>query len=50
MRGEPIVCTPDDAWRCFMQTDMDVLVIGNFLLRKEQQTATVTMTNKFQPD
>ena len=37
VRGEPIVCTPDDAWRCFMATDMDVLVLGNCLLLKEQQ-------------
>ena len=40
VRGEPIVCTPQDAWRCFMATDMDVLVVGNFLLRKDQQRAS----------
>jgi carbamoyltransferase len=39
IRGEPIVCTPDDAWRCFVGTDMDALVIGNTLLLKEEQTA-----------
>ena len=37
VRGEPIVNTPDDAYRCFMRTDMDVLVCGPFLLLKEQQ-------------
>jgi len=39
VRGEPIVCTPDDAYRCFMRTNMDVLVLGNYLLRKEEQPA-----------
>lgn len=37
VRGEPVVCTPYDAYRCFMSTDMDVLVIGNFVYYKEQQ-------------
>lgn len=37
VRGEPIVCTPDDAYRCFMRTEMDYLVIGNFLLDKREQ-------------
>jgi carbamoyltransferase len=37
VRGEPIVCTPGDAYRCFMRTGMDVLVIGNFILEKEDQ-------------
>ncbi|MGN6477894.1 MAG: carbamoyltransferase family protein, partial [Flavipsychrobacter sp.] len=37
VRGEPIVCSPDDAYRCFMQTDMDMLVMGNFVLYKEGQ-------------
>ena len=39
VRGEPIVCTPEDAYRCFMATDMDVLIIGDFILQKEQQPA-----------
>lgn len=34
VRGEPIVCTPDDAYRCFSDTEMDYLVIGNFLISK----------------
>ena len=37
VRGEPIVCTPEDAWRCFMHTEMDALVLGNHLLLKEDQ-------------
>lgn len=37
VRGEPIVCTPEDAYRCFMRTEMDCLVLGSFLLRKENQ-------------
>ncbi len=37
VRGEPIVCTPDDAYRCFMRTEMDVLVIGDYLFKKEEQ-------------
>ncbi len=39
VRGEPIVCTPDDAYRCFMRTEMDYLVIGNYLFRKTDQPA-----------
>jgi carbamoyltransferase len=37
VRGEPIVCTPHDAYRCFMSTEMDVLVIGDYLFIKEEQ-------------
>lgn len=37
VRGEPIVCTPEDAYRCFMRTDMDALAAGPFLMRKEDQ-------------
>ena len=37
VRDEPIVCTPEDAYRCFMATEMEALVLGNFMLRKEQQ-------------
>ena len=37
VRGEPIVCTPEDAYRCFMRTDMDVLVLGNYVLEKTKQ-------------
>jgi carbamoyltransferase len=37
VRGEPIVCTPDDAYRCFMRTEMDYLVLGNYLMNKQDQ-------------
>jgi len=37
VRGEPIVCTPEDAYRCFMRTDIDVLVLGPFVLEKAAQ-------------
>tara|TARA_B100000035_G_scaffold260067_1_gene230871 strand:- start:1202 stop:3037 length:1836 start_codon:yes stop_codon:yes gene_type:complete len=37
VRGEPIVCTPEDAYKCFMGTDLDTLVIGNFILNKKDQ-------------
>jgi len=37
VRGEPIVCRPDDAYRCFMRTNMDYLVIGNYLFDKDNQ-------------
>ena len=39
VRGEPIVCTPEDAYRCFMRTEMDYLVVENFLLAKTRQPA-----------
>lgn len=37
VRGEPIVCTPQNAYECFMRTDMDVLVLENYILYKEEQ-------------
>jgi len=37
VRGEPIVCTPEDAYLCFMRTDMDALILENFVLLKEEQ-------------
>ncbi len=40
IRGEPIVCDPNDAFRCFMGTDLDLLVIGNFILYKDQQKSS----------
>ena len=39
VRGEPIVCTPEDAWRCFMRTAMDALVLENHVLLREEQPA-----------
>jgi carbamoyltransferase len=37
VRGEPIVCSPEDAYRCFMRTEMDVLVLENAILLKSEQ-------------
>jgi carbamoyltransferase len=37
IRGEPIVCTPDDAYKCFMRTEMDYLVVNDFILNKSEQ-------------
>jgi len=39
VRGEPIVCTPTDAYRCFMRTEMDYLIVENFFLDKNEQPA-----------
>ena len=39
VRGEPIVCSPEDAYLCFMRTEMDVLILGNAILYKEEQPA-----------
>jgi carbamoyltransferase len=39
VRGEPIVCTPEDAYRCFMRTNLDVLVLENYVLAKQEQAA-----------
>ena len=45
VRGEPIVCTPSDAFRCFMGTDLDFLVIGSFILDKNEQDPN--LANKY---
>jgi carbamoyltransferase len=45
VRGEPIVCRPEEAWRCFMRTDMDYLAIGPFLLAKKDQPPLQTDTD-----
>jgi len=56
IRGEPIVCTPEDAYRCFLATDMDVLVLEDFILVKEQmdrsaaQAAHQRHLSQFEPD
>jgi carbamoyltransferase len=39
VRGEPIVCTPEDAYQCFMRTEMDYLVLGDYLFDKQEQPA-----------
>jgi len=41
IRGEPIACTPEDAFRCFMGTDLGMFAIGNCLLRKSDQDAAI---------
>ncbi len=45
VRGEPIVCTPDDAFRCFMRTEMDFLVVGDFVFDKTKQEKLQNDTN-----
>lgn len=45
VRGEPIVCTPEDAYRCFMRTDMDYLMMGVYLLDKKEQKPLETDTD-----
>ena len=45
VRGEPIVCTPEDAYRCFMRTEMDVLVLENCVLNKTEQKSLVGDTD-----
>lgn len=45
VRGEPIVCTPEDAYRCFLGTNMDVLVLENLILYREEQPGAETIDN-----
>lgn len=47
VRGEPIVCTPDDAFQCFMRTQMDYLVMNNFIFAKHQQPNSAAMQMHF---
>ncbi|MEE2760609.1 MAG: carbamoyltransferase [Pseudomonadota bacterium] len=46
VRGEPIVCTPEDAFRCFMGTELDMLAIGNFILLKDEQDPALKIDYK----
>ncbi len=46
VRGEPIVCSPEDAFKCFMGTEMETLVIGNYFLRKEDQNKILEVDYK----
>jgi carbamoyltransferase len=46
VRGEPIVCSPEDAFRCFMGTDLDLLVVGNCILKKDIQDNSLTENYK----
>ena len=52
VRGEPIVYSPEDAFRCFMGTGIDILVAGNCFLRKDEQAASLrhTYESQFEPD
>ena len=52
VRGEPIVCTPEDAFRCFMGTEMETLVIGDCVLWKGQQNPSLRFRHaeSFKPD
>ena len=53
VRGEPIVCTPADAYQCFMRTHIDVLVLGSFFLQKQTQPTwkeSVQWQKEFQLD
>jgi carbamoyltransferase len=52
VRSEPIVCTPEDAFRCFMGTDIELLVAGNCIARKEDQDPALRVEYKddFEPD
>jgi len=46
VRGEPIVCTPEDAFRCFMGSEIETLVVGNCILHKEQQNPALKLDYK----
>ena len=48
VRSEPIVCTPEDAFRCFMGTEIDMLMVGNSILRKEEQDPALRVSYKDQ--
>jgi carbamoyltransferase len=52
VRGEPIACSPEDAFRCFMGSEIDVLVVGNCFLRKDDQAAALRLDyrDRFDPD
>jgi carbamoyltransferase len=52
VRGEPIVCSPTDAFRCFMGTELDVLVIGRSILKKEDQDSALAADyrSRYEPD
>ncbi len=52
VRGEPIVCTPEDAFRCFMGSEIDLLVVGNCAARKQDQDPNLKADyrHRFEPD
>lgn len=50
VRGEPIVCTPEDAFNCFMNTEMDVLILDGFIVYKEKQSKDKYRRDEYEPD
>ena len=52
VRGEPIVCSVEDAFNCFMGTNLDILIIENYILLKENQSKSLSVNykNKFELD
>jgi len=50
VRGEPIICTPEDAFRCFMGTELDVLIVGNAILIKTEQSESLAADYKVEYD
>jgi carbamoyltransferase len=46
IRGEPIVCTPEDSFKCFMGTELDVLVVGNAFLEKSKQLQSLSIDSR----
>jgi carbamoyltransferase len=50
VRGEPIVCTPDDAYRCFLNTEMDYLMMGCFAIERQAQPQPVQRRQALEPD
>ncbi|MBR1457591.1 MAG: hypothetical protein IJ594_10600, partial [Oscillospiraceae bacterium] len=50
VRGEPIVCTPEDAYRCFMNTEMDVLILQNYVLYKREQPEEKKRNDRYDLD
>ena len=49
VRGEPIVCTPDDAYRCFMNTEMDFLIMGSFVIERTAQPKRIPRRGFYRP-
>ena len=50
VRGEPIVCDPEDAYHCFMNTEMDVLIMENVIIYKEEQPDEERRHDRYEPD
>jgi carbamoyltransferase len=52
VRGEPIVCTPEDAYRCFMGNGLDLVVVGRCMLHKSEQDSRLRQnySSAFEPD